>query len=526
VFSTLCEDVYSLVNTQLDLVHEFLLLKKIEKTDTGAQLVMSILLSIIRNLHKLQQEHRDRFLIDLESSCAAANDLMRMIECFDDVTESVNRRYPGLKLSSLNKSVEHDHDNDVNPIVIESESSDLVALYANDAVYAVERSHTFLMQVIYDSSIQQELFSQQWEEEYVFNEVAIAIVKTSEDFLNDCYSFLSCTYLYSKLVGALISSIVSFYIQCLLGKADRVRRRGILKISPLVSKERSFRDPRNMVLRMMYDIEVFRLYFCTLVKQMPQLARWVEDEISILLVLHECLMAAVENENQDKIKELILVLHKRTGADVTITKSVVKDLWLLARGHMDLLDDAIMSILNDLKLLSENLRKGQCECLDAQNLYSPPISSLKKMLKQHYESNPARVFNQPFGQCFNILCEVVHPNKEKHKIFKSSSDVPEISSMTEFQNGFDNKAYNSKSIIDYWKIPSDLISYTFSQGNENPSAHNMNKDDRHRPQNHEEILKSLIRKMSAELKLNNIRFITKCPKLDLERRMAEIGGLI
>jgi hypothetical protein len=97
---------------------------------------------------------------------------------------------------------------------------------------------------------------------------------------------------------------------------------------------------------MMHDIEVFRLYFCTLMKQMPQVARLVEDEISILIVLHECLMAAVENEFHDKNKELILVVHKRTGADVTITKSVVQDLWLLARGHMYLFDDALMRILN------------------------------------------------------------------------------------------------------------------------------------------------------------------------------------
>jgi hypothetical protein len=75
---------------------------------------------------------------------------MRMIECFDDFTESVNRLYPRQKLSPLNKSLKHDYDNNVNPAVIELESSDLLALYANDAVYAVERYHTFLMQVIHD----------------------------------------------------------------------------------------------------------------------------------------------------------------------------------------------------------------------------------------------------------------------------------------------------------------------------------------------------------------------------------------
>jgi hypothetical protein len=138
-----------------------------------------------------------------------------MIECLNHATECVNGRYPGLKLGPLNKRVVHDHDSVVSAAVIERESSDLVALYTKHATYAVEKSHTFLMQVVRASSIQQDLFSCDWEEDRL-SEVAISIVMTSQDFLNDCYSFLSHPFLYCKLVGAVIRSIVSFYVHSLL----------------------------------------------------------------------------------------------------------------------------------------------------------------------------------------------------------------------------------------------------------------------------------------------------------------------
>jgi hypothetical protein len=211
LFTTLCEDVFSLVYTQLDLVDDFLRFREIEKSEDGSRLVLSSILSIIQNLHQLQLVHRDRFLGDLKSSCAAANDFMRMIECFDEFMETVFVKYPFLDKNNSSQILETE--NEFMAILVEQESSDLVALYGNDAVYSVERSSIFLMQVIWDSSIPKELFSHQWEDEFVFNEVTLAMIKTSEDFLCDCHNFLSYAFLYRKVVIALIRSLAtSMYV--------------------------------------------------------------------------------------------------------------------------------------------------------------------------------------------------------------------------------------------------------------------------------------------------------------------------
>ena len=224
VFTSLCEDVFSLVNIQVDFLHAYLLNKRIDKTEIGRKVVLTTMLCLVRNLHQLQQQHRDRFLTDLKSSCAAANDFLRMIECFDDILDAVHRRYPRLKALLMNPVTALNKGDCTKMALLEQESSDLVALYANDAVYSVQRSQIYVMKVIQNSTIQQDLFSAAWEDEFVHNEVSLAIVNTLEDFLCDCYAHLSDAFLYGKIVSVLIQSTVSFYFKCLVQKADDARR--------------------------------------------------------------------------------------------------------------------------------------------------------------------------------------------------------------------------------------------------------------------------------------------------------------
>ena len=63
----------------------------------------------------MQIQHRDKFLRTLESSCAAANDFMNMIECLDEVMEKMiyprlgqkrgRRKEDAAKISMLEKEV-------------------------------------------------------------------------------------------------------------------------------------------------------------------------------------------------------------------------------------------------------------------------------------------------------------------------------------------------------------------------------------------------------------------------------------
>jgi hypothetical protein len=329
-------------------------------------------------------QHRDRFLLDLESSCAAANDFMRMIECFDELLESVHRRYPRLKLL-MNHPIKNEEDA-TKLELLELEASDLAALYGNDAVYSVQRSQIFVMKTIQQSSIPQDLFSSKWEDALDCNEVALAIVKTMDDFLSDYQDHLANNFLHGKIVGALVRSITCFYVECLLQKAKCVRRRK-RREGRLGHVESPFLNPGRAVLRMMYDIEVFRSYFLNLVNQLPELARLVEEELSVLVVIHECLVVATDNANGSSVEELIMVLHKRTGANVHVTRYIMKDLWLLAARQPEqgrVVYDTLTKMKGDLQLLSTNLDHRQHDSGPPPRDQLPGLR-LKDFLEQFYE---------------------------------------------------------------------------------------------------------------------------------------------
>jgi hypothetical protein len=385
LFTTLCEDVFSLVNIQVDLLHEYLQVNKIEKTETGQNLVLVSLISIVRNLHELQLQHRDRFLQDLEFSCAAANDFMRMIECFDDLMESIHRRYPRLKLL-MNQPIQNEQDY-ANMAILESESSDLIALYGNDAVYSVQRSQMIVIDNIQQSSIPLDLFSAAWEVDFHNNEVARAIVCQAENFLRECHDQLCNAFLYGKVVGALIRSIVCLYVKCLLQKAKRIRlhKQGDADSG---SVETPFVTPSRAVLRMLHDIEVFRKYFLHLIKQMPELSRLVEDELSILVVFHECLTLASDDRDLSTPEDLIVVLHKRTGANPGVTRYIMKDLWLLAAHEPDrqrALYNTLTLLRGELRVLSINLDENVNDATSPRPRDHLPGLILKEVLEQFYD---------------------------------------------------------------------------------------------------------------------------------------------
>ncbi len=139
---------------------------------------------------------------------------------------------------------------------------------------------------------------------------------------------------------------------------------------------------------MMYDIEVFQSYFQNLVGQLPELARLVDEELSVLVVIHECLLLATDAANGSTVEELIMVLHKRTGANMHVTRYIMKDLWLLAAREVvpgSVLYNTLTKMKGDLQLLSTNLDQRQHEHSGPPPRDQLPGLRLKDFLDQFYE---------------------------------------------------------------------------------------------------------------------------------------------
>jgi hypothetical protein len=314
ITSTLCEDVFTLVNTQWNVLHEYLEASKMLGTDLGNSVLFDGLLSLFWNLRELHVEYRDTFLVDLERCCATANDFYRMMETTEEFWATLEQTYSSLGGSGA--SVIH----------LKDQVNDLVALYTSDAVYAAQRAHTFVVREINQSSIPSQLFSRDWEDVFTSNEVVLSIIKTMEDYLYDFHNFLCNDLLYRKVVDSLIRAMVCFYITSLVRTADQVRRRNQLK-----KKQTGFANPSRSLTRMMYDLELFRSYFENLTKELPSLKPVVEEEMSVLVLVHECLCVAVTNTGDEtSVEEFVIVMHKHTGGNMEVTRHFMGDLWFLA----------------------------------------------------------------------------------------------------------------------------------------------------------------------------------------------------
>ena len=262
-------------------------------TDLGDTVLVDGLSCIFHNLSQMHVQYRDTFLVDLERSCATANDFYRMMETAEEFWATLCRTYPTVIGQK-----------DGHSSVLNGQVNDLLSLYSSDAVYAAQRAHTFVVREIHQSDIPSQLFSRDWEDVFTSNEVVLSLIKTMEDYLYDFHNFLCNELLYRKVIDSLIRAMVCFYITSLVRKADQARRR---------KQHASFLNPARALVRMMYDVELFRTYFENLTKDFPSLANVVEEEMSVLVLVHECLGIAVGSNGSSSLEEFVIVVHKRTG---------------------------------------------------------------------------------------------------------------------------------------------------------------------------------------------------------------------
>jgi hypothetical protein len=245
--TSLCEDVYALAGVQLRTIRE--------RLTRGSEALAQAVGVIFRILYEKQMKSRDLFCNDFECCCAAANDFFRMSEKCEEVVQDIQDecQLPPQAADTLNE-----------------QAAALLSLYSSDAVYAAQKTHIFCFQPI-DEAISEDLFGPVWLGELTHNELALTLVRTLDDFMEDLEGFLD-EIMVQKTVEAQISSSVNFYIKSLLAKSITHNARGSF-----------FADNEKAIDRMRGDIAVIREYFEGLAEDWVTLNRLIESEFDIIL---------------------------------------------------------------------------------------------------------------------------------------------------------------------------------------------------------------------------------------------------
>lgn len=289
--TSLCEDVFAVAGTQLRTIRDRLT----RRSEAMAQAVGVVL----QTLYKKQIESRESFCIDFETCCAAANDFVRMSEKCEEIIEEIKEE------SNLPKAAID---------TLEEQSFTILALYSADAVYAAQKTHVYCFEPIEDA-ISTELFGLEWEKNLTHNELALTLVRTLDDFMEDLEEFLD-EVMVQKAVEAQIASTVNFYIKSLLIKSSDHNGRGS-----------AFGDNMMALGRMRGDILIIREYFEGLVEAMPTLSRVIEQEFGPLDTVIEILSIAAGLSSSD-IDDFAILLQKKVK-NVAITRFVIGDLYHL-----------------------------------------------------------------------------------------------------------------------------------------------------------------------------------------------------
>ncbi len=184
--TSLCEDIFSLAGVQLRTIRERL-------TRKSDALVMAVRF-IFGKLRTKQIASKDKFLSDLESCCAAANDFQRMSEQVEDMVQEI---------------IDHSELPEHLVELLELDCGTLVSLYSSDAVYAAQKVHCFIFEPIWEA-ISSDLFGPKWEMELTHNELAMTLIRTlvSQAFENvSLFKYIILTlpiYSYLRMISWVI----------------------------------------------------------------------------------------------------------------------------------------------------------------------------------------------------------------------------------------------------------------------------------------------------------------------------------
>eukprot|EP01083_Nonionella_stella_P019568 54340_1 len=150
---------------------------------------------IFSQLRAKQLSSRDRYLKDLETCCAAANDFQRMSEQVEDVVQDLIDQSDLFSSGGMK--------------MMEDSCGALVALYNRDSVFAAQRAHSFILEPIWNA-ISDDLFGPNWEVELTHNELIMTLIRTLDDSMGSLETYLD--ELFKKTLDALVAVTVVFYV--------------------------------------------------------------------------------------------------------------------------------------------------------------------------------------------------------------------------------------------------------------------------------------------------------------------------
>jgi hypothetical protein len=329
--TSLCEDVYSVAGVQLRTIRERL-------TRRSEALVQAVGV-IFKNLYEKQIECRDRFCIDLETCCAASNDFIRMSEKCEELVEEIKEE------CNLTKE---------GTATLEEQTAALLGLYSGDAVYAAQKTHLYCFQPI-EEEVADELFGEEWLDVLTNNELALTIVRTLDDFMEDLETFLD-EVMVQRTIEAQISASVNFYLKCLLTRSKYHGGRGSM-----------FSNTEKAIHRMRGDVTTMRDYFDGLSESTPTLKRVIEREFGLLDTIVELLTVA-SGQSKSEVNDFILMLQKRVR-NMAITKYVVGDLYHLVNPSKEKeIYDLVDSMESDMNAVAPTDEKAIAAARDRMSV--------------------------------------------------------------------------------------------------------------------------------------------------------------
>jgi hypothetical protein len=369
--TALPEDVFALVEAQITVLGEYINHHEREKSyDTDKVMMDGI--SII--LHTLQQKHvqfRELLLDSLQACIAYANDCLRMVQKVDDLLVRITTTYAHLDWDA-DPEPQSQSSNMLPTYLLKEKASHLVALYGKDAVYASQCAASFIIQSLQRQNISEQLFSREWEDVWVHQEVARNMVRCFGSNLDSIETWLDHEYLYHKVVVALVRNTVSFYCLNLIRKAEKIRRsKRKLRLPGKAGVQRSskhcFNSASRAILRMSYDLETFQEFFNSISQESTALTRAVSEELFVMGLIIECMGSALGEGAA--MEEFVVVVHKRTGADSDVTRHFLKDIWILTsksspsitQHQQQKIDHAVKTMKAELEIISSRVNEKKAE---------------------------------------------------------------------------------------------------------------------------------------------------------------------
>lgn len=366
--TSLAEDVFSLIEIQRNVLAE----------QGNERVFVEGMLFVLKCVqHEHMERYHQRMFGTLEETCAAANDFLRMSERMEKLVAELTEQ-----LTKKDKS----------PLAALGE--ELVHELSRLAVHATERSLVFLLRTVqHDTSIPQMIFSAAWEEELIQNEVVKELTQKIDDYLSTLRLFLSDDILYNKAVWMAANACICFYVRSLIQKADACRRR----------RDKPFMSTKRALLRMSDDIAIISEYL----EGHPELSRRIRPDLDTLHLIRESLGAT----DTAALEGFIIVLHKRTGSDLLVTRQFVTDLqWLV--GQVKSGKEAFDHVKTDLQMVTKRVQEQKKQPTIVKN--TSQLVRLDDMLKALYEDRLVQGLLPVCWMCLPTPAEVTGEPDEQN----------------------------------------------------------------------------------------------------------------